>query len=1523
MAPLVEQEQTESTLEQKRRAFWDAADEAIADREHVEPQHLKNMVSYTMHHSVEDALTLGKKLTTSFANVTEASREQMLFHSGYLGFLRPNLLKKLEGKLPEHFGYPDISYAIAEGAESIQHAKTLGSDPSSSAHFQQAIEAFIEDGTFTATDLFNKANDYYAELLKQRTAQELIEAERKFHEEREVKKALPPAEKGKEGKRSAYDMGRECLERMFESAVPHYPTHEVRNQILLPLATQNELVRDILLEEAEPLYKELFKDVEVARAAFDQDVDNGDSTLLRDALLQIPRVLTVMARPLTGNKRENELTKALDVLKYGRRLSENGLKLIIQGIRDTIPDTFQQPDDQIIDSIKHLRFRDTWYVDQIKRVGVKTLVKGMNEQIKQAGMVLEKQEDGTYDIVGLDTNGSEEKEGENEPFQELESVEMEDRAEAISQFIAPDGEIFFLNSPGPFEFIGLRSVKSGKETSFAADPRYPVGGYQDCTKHFPEEANVEFYYSDKRKTIVLKIPFLDTNGYRKIRTSVFDAETLEPRITDSTGGVLPFNGDNFIIDDEPSEDTDILNVRLVDSNYTSDTTTRSNLTLTGDDRFLLVDDAHISGISDVEGSVGYGYSRKNQSLLIFPIDKGPYQEISFNVPPGKKLGKIDFREGKAECWGFVYLEGEDTPHRYIHVDKQKLESGDQGAITSEEIVRKGTRHFLTDNVTKSPLGFTTTYPDEPGELHLRLSKFNSLFVDESQNAAYPSVVQVATPDGTKEVIFRKMGITKIADTWSIRSRADMLVTFDMYNIKAALRHPTRGLQVLVDDRAPKCQLLNKDGSEAMTQEEIDALMEPGDTIEDIFFLNGEPTLTIRSRDKKKLTYYAYNRTEESDNTQQTDKNLDWAKDVTAYDLKLVNSIQTFPRTDRTKQAAWAEQLVKEWSTPDPRYTFSGAKDAARSDLTENKRRRKQLAEKINKHIAEAPAQTDLLRHMPATPDKPTDYQVNQILEFIYGDTFRWESAVPNYGHGFSGKQETVDYFADKTQHDFIGGDPRENRSEGEPLMELREPLPPGRVLIRGISGSYDEERVSGKWRDVELKNTQPDLRNPVQVYTQRIPISRDGTINLPVITGARLLSDRISLVKQDGSLTPVEPSGTEGSLTTSVAIPAEDDIVAVQFSQEVSSLPQNIRPIDQKNYAKFLSELQHEGLAELSKPLINNIPPHALNFLTTIRRLAPAQRVLAVQGYMGTHAFYDMDDREVSRRKHGMTPSEQVSFMQRRADELRSRGVASDDHIAAGICEDHAILMTSMLRASGIAAGITNCLAPQEDRKTITDRDGHTNCAVLWPSDAGHGYEVLTLDAVSTAGVADADVQTFMQAELNEESQKLMDEYMKEHADRFHEETEEFLEMLRQTPSTTMKNGALERRLNYMLARHLTGKDMTAFEETFGLLYAGFDAADLVHNPRRRQEFIETAQGEVAYRDDKGTAEQKKLHGKDVFELFQRTVKQLEKESESKHDAASLLQEIVSRVYVGNSPTAVMRREAANALLQYLYKSQS
>ena len=381
---------------------------------------------------------------------------------------------------------------------------------------------------------------------------------------------------------------------------------------------------------------------------------------------------------------------------------------------------------------------------------------------------------------------------------------------------------------------------------------------------------------------------------------------------------------------------------------------------------------------------------------------------------------------------------------------------------------------------------------------------------------------------------------------------------------------------------------------------------------------------------------------------------------------------------------------------------------------------------------------------------------------------------------------------------FPEGDPIDTGIE---VMTLREPG--DSFLVTGAYTSFDSE--TKEWRKCTLPMA-PYLQEPCAVQTIVLHnVPQESTQVLPTPMNAEILPDRIKGLTSDDQEIRLTGKQTPVGETT-ITLPPEQNTKEVIYSLRQSLLPDTLEPITHQEYENFKRKFSNQERGELTAPLFR-LPPECKAFLAAIADHGSRQKVMDIETFVRQIAYYDFDNKEISKAKSNVNLDERFAIMKQRLKDIRNDKPDLRKDLAnklfAGVCLDDNILLIAMLREAGFMAGLLNGYKPDTDKKKVTTERAHAISFIIWPlADEGnkHFYRLVTVDGTPKGVNPDeqrqlSNIQSPSLVDKEELKEKMMEQLEEKETETLGELTKELKELAPEALKK-LENGKLEKMLN-------------------------------------------------------------------------------------------------------------------------------
>jgi hypothetical protein len=386
-------------------------------------------------------------------------------------------------------------------------------------------------------------------------------------------------------------------------------------------------------------------------------------------------------------------------------------------------------------------------------------------------------------------------------------------------------------------------------------------------------------------------------------------------------------------------------------------------------------------------------------------------------------------------------------------------------------------------------------------------------------------------------------------------------------------------------------------------------------------------------------------------------------------------------------------------------------------------------------------------------------------------------------------EQSVDYLREKQSTEVWGGDPE--KGHDQELFRVNDES--GEMYATGVFlGAKEVGASKGKFNKVSVEIDE-SVDGTTSEITGTIALSQQvsGSLIIPKRIGARIISDRVKIVMEDGTEQKVGVRKNEYG----------EDIVDINFrkgmkslvwSQEVPDVPYLPSDIAEREYAKVRGE-SNKDLPRLS--------PEDEYFLKSIENKSPKERLYAIEEYAQSVSYYDFKNGEVKDEKRGLSPEERISFMEIRCKELAKNNEAlrASGKRYAGVCADFSIFTTLLMLKSGLNAGVASGAVPENGVATMAH--AHSLSVALWPERAGN--RLVSIDGTPTIGLDENETKQlrmirFETLREREEKGKVAVRIEHEKAMRMLDEIDAVLGDSKEAIAR-IQNGDLERMLNTVL----------------------------------------------------------------------------------------------------------------------------
>ena len=163
----------------------------------------------------------------------------------------------------------------------------------------------------------------------------------------------------------------------------------------------------------------------------------------------------------------------------------------------------------------------------------------------------------------------------------------------------------------------------------------------------------------------------------------------------------------------------------------------------------------------------------------------------------------------------------------------------------------------------------------------------------------------------------------------------------------------------------------------------------------------------------------------------------------------------------------------------------------------------------------------------------------------------------------------------------------------------------------------------------------------------------------------------------------------------------------------------NVEPIydiSTLEYQKWLEKhkdyIEENGLLETYASLSSSDK----SFLDRIKNLSPKHKVIAIEKYVRSIGYYDMDNKEVIDIKKGKSPEEVVRILRKRMLGLKGSDPSLQDKQIAGVCADFTLYTTNLLRHAEIPTAARSGFFV--DSQVVTTKHAHADVLSFYPTES-------------------------------------------------------------------------------------------------------------------------------------------------------------------------------------------------------------
>lgn len=350
----------------------------------------------------------------------------------------------------------------------------------------------------------------------------------------------------------------------------------------------------------------------------------------------------------------------------------------------------------------------------------------------------------------------------------------------------------------------------------------------------------------------------------------------------------------------------------------------------------------------------------------------------------------------------------------------------------------------------------------------------------------------------------------------------------------------------------------------------------------------------------------------------------------------------------------------------------------------------------------------LLKTMPAKKDMAMDKMAKDFVKAMYPQEWSEYKNGSSAGSSFGGKSGfSLSNFLDFSSTSRIdGGNFSKEGREGVDQTLFTMDKSPNKMLVTNIL-SIDE--INGDPKNIDIKLEKPNSDNIenekiIAIFEEEIVASKSI---LPAPFDAK------NVLAYDQNSNEIIPQKNTKGLNE-----INEQAKITSFSFENPSITSFPNEINQQDYNKFINSLiEQNGVSFLQK--IDALPPECLQFLTSIEKFTPIERVIKIQHFMNKHCFYDGTENEMRDDMNDSNLEDLFFLMKIRMQDIKenTKEKISNEKIFAGVCADFAKLGTCLLKQSGIPAGIV--VGFNAYVKEIKSGNAHGTCGVLWPNENG------------------------------------------------------------------------------------------------------------------------------------------------------------------------------------------------------------
>ncbi|MFH1839114.1 MAG: hypothetical protein ABH820_02375, partial [Patescibacteria group bacterium] len=481
-----------------------------------------------------------------------------------------------------------------------------------------------------------------------------------------------------------------------------------------------------------------------------------------------------------------------------------------------------------------------------------------------------------------------------------------------------------------------------------------------------------------------------------------------------------------------------------------------------------------------------------------------------------------------------------------------------------------------------------------------------------------------------------------------------------------------------------------------------------------------------------------------------------------------------------------------------------------------------VASMFNRILQEVPE--SFLEKMSARSDRAPSILSDRLISKMFPQAYYRANKMKERGGLFSflrgGNEEPAQFspeqfFSSSNISEMMGGG-AEQINDRTPVMEFRKDV--NELVVTGMYGSYDAK--AARWTKSYIPLRSKPL-GPVFENTATISNVRAGSdVMLPKPLDADLVPERVKGVTKANKEIQLKPETNSLGESMVRKVPKVEQIL---YTLKMGAGSEPMAKIDDQEYEKFKLGFTRSHGPDLTQKLAN-LPEEVDAFLTSkeFTKLSPAKKVMAIESYVRSLGFYDVNNQEVSGLKRGKNIEERMMISEMRLEELR----ASDPEKAAefqgrrfaGVCADFAEITSAILRRAGFLAGVTNGLAV--NGKTARVKNLHATSFVIWPDQFGQNRAIIVDGTPSSSDVRIGD----MSLPTLEEREQKAEEAVKELIENAEEDMKEMMEIIKGGDADAilqLENGKLERVLNVILTHQVKSNHVEMLSEALNVYWYG------------------------------------------------------------------------------------------------------